>query len=235
MSETTALCAAGCTYRGRHETGCGCTTDCPKHDGHCQGCLPRRADVGRLCQRCYDNTRDALRVIPDLTASAAARTDGQLNLPKRPTADGIHAINSTPASPSPAWDTADDVITWAWTWAEAAADHLRHAGPFTYTTTGLPARILTPCCAYLAAHLERLADWDCAADLAQETTRLAHSLERVSGRDELTHRLKGSRCPSCDQQTLIRHDGAGKVECRNRDCRRVWTEAEYAYLARTAS
>jgi hypothetical protein len=227
------LCETGCTYRGRHETSCACTTDCTEHPGHCKGCLPRRADVGRLCQRCYDDTLTALRAIPDLAAAAAARTDGRLNLPKRPTADGIHAVNADPASPSPAWDTADDAITWAWTWAEAAADHLTHAGPLQYTTIGLPARVLTACCTYLAAHLERLAAWEPAADFAAEARTLAHRLERVSGRDELTHRVK-TPCPSCDRRTLIREDGSGAVMCRNKACGRIWHDGELEWMAHVA-
>lgn len=232
MSET---CVVGCTYRGRHATGCVCTTDCPEHEGHCTGCLPRPADIGLVCLRCHDNALTALHAIPELTVYAASRADGRLNIAARPTADGIHARAIHPASPSPAWDTADDVITWAWTWAEAAADHLHQYGPLAYTTAGLPARNLGACCRYLAAHLDQLCEWEPGPDLVVEATRLARSLERLGGRDALTHRLKGSRCPTCDQQTLIRHDGAGKVECRNPDCRRIWTEAEYAHLARTAA
>lgn len=230
-----ATCAVGCLYRGRHADGCACTDECADHTDHCRGCLPRLAVIGRLCQRCLDNTSDALARLPEQAVQAAARIDGRLNLPSRPTADGIHPNAVHPPSPSPAWDTADDAITWAWTWAEAAADYLHDSGPMKYTTAGLPARILTVTSGYLRVNLERLADWYCIGDLVSETGTLARRLEKLSGRDELTHRLKGARCPSCDGQTLIRHDGAGKVECRNHDCLRVWTEAEYAHLARTAS
>jgi len=230
----TPTCATGCTYRGRHTTDCACTTDCTDHPDHCRGCLPRRADIGHLCQHCHDRTLDALHAIPELTVHAASRTDGRLNLPSRPRADGIHTRPTTTPSPSPAWDTADDAITWAWRWAEAAADHLHQHGPLHVTNAGLPPRNLGACCRYLAAHLDQLAAWDAGPDLASEARALARALERVSGRDDLTHRLK-TVCPSCGRRTLAREDGAGQVTCRNRDCQRVWRDGEYEWLARTGT
>lgn len=218
-------CVRGCTLNAQH------APPCDRDD--CGGCLPRPADIGHLCQHCYDTTRDHLTAIPELAVHAAARIDGRLNIPAPPSSEitrpGIHH-----ASPSPAWDTADETIWWAHAWAEATADNLHHTGPFTYLRSGLPARGLTASIGYLVAQLERIvADEWAATDLPREARQHRRRLERASGRDTLTHRLR-EPCPSCNHRTLIREDGADSVTCRNRDCGRIWREGEYDWLAHTA-
>lgn len=220
----TPECARGCTLRNQH------TTDCPDDD--CGGCLPRPADHGHLCERCYTTLRDHLAAIPELAAHAAARTDGRLNTPTAPNTGG-----TTPGiahvSPSPAWDTAEETVQWAHAWAEATADTFGHAGPFRYLRNGLPARDLHTTVGYLLAQLERVVEdeW-MAVDLSDEARQHRRRLERAAGRDELTHRLR-ERCPTCDQRSLVREDGSDRVECKG--CGRLWTEEEYRHLAHVAA
>lgn len=233
MSDIT--CVFGCTHRNRHATACPCGTDHnDDHTGHCNGCLPRAATIGHWCGHHWDKTLDALIDIPRHTLQIAAVTDGHLN---KPTAAGDATRRSTKvdqASPSPAWDTADEIVLWAHAWAEATADLLQHAGPFTYNTSGLRTRNLTATMDYLRVQLEAIAASDFAHDFAAEAIGHAKRLELMAGADHLVHRLK-ARCPSCNQLTLVRADGADRVDCRNRDCARVWSEAEYANLAHVAA
>lgn len=220
-------CVMGCVLRNQHLPGCLVE--------RCGGCLPRPPRVGDTCLRCYGDGLDALRAMPDLAVQVASRRDGRLNLRVSPTAGGIHAVGYTPASMSPAWDSAEEVIAWAHAWADILATHMRGADPSRYAPTGIPVRVLSRSVGFLVAHYDRVVAAPFARDLLTEAGDLTTRLQRQSGRGELTHRLKGSRCPTCQQQTLVRHDGASKVECCNPDCRRVWTEGEYAHLARTAT
>ena len=230
------LCVFGCTIRNRHQTDCPCGTDHDdQHPGHCKGCLPRQAIDGmHWCQRHWDRTLDALIDIPQHTLTIASATDGHVT---QRTAGGDNTRRSTKVhqgSPSPAWDAADEILLWAHAWAEAVADMQQHAGPFTYTTAGIPTRNMTATVDYLRIHLEAIAAADFAVDFAAEAIGHAKRLEIMAGADLLEHRLK-ARCPSCNQFTLVRADGADRVDCRNRDCARVWSEAEYANLAHVAA
>jgi len=228
-------CIFGCTLRNRHTTNCPCADQhLDEHPGHCKGCLPRPAAIGYWCQHHWDRALDALIDIPQHTLVIAAVTDGHLN---RHAAGGDNTRRSTKVhqgSPSPAWDAADEILLWAHAWAEAVADLLQHAGPFTYTTAGIPMRNLTRTVDYLRIQLETIAAADFAQDFAAEAIGHAKRLELMAGADLLEHRLK-ARCPSCNQFTLVRADGADRVDCKNRDCARVWSEAEYATLAHVAA
>lgn len=229
-------CALEHARPGRHKTDCPCaTTHDDQHAKHCTGCLPRAADVGLWCQWHYDRTWDALIDIPTHAAIIEASPDGKV---ARRSINGDATRRSTKvnqASPSEAWDTAEYAIQWAFGWAEAVADRFRHAGPFTYTRAGIPARDITSTTGYLKAHLDAIAACeDFAAYFAVEAQTQRVELERRAGHDQVIHRLK-DRCPSCDHKSLTREDGAGQVECQNSDCRRIWLEHEYQTLAHVAA
>lgn len=237
MSNDRAYCSSGCSFRDRHITSCECaTTHDVDHPGHCKGCLPREATVGAWCDRCFMKTADALQDIPDLVVLVAARRDGKMNAHITPTADPTrHSAGAAP-SPSPAWDTADDFINWAYSWCETTADHLRQHGPMKFTPTGVPLpRVqLTAIVTYLRAQLGRIAEAPFAPDFRTEVMQARRILTYFSGHDRLQHRLQAA-CPTCGMRALVREDGADRVECRNRDCQRVWTESEYSNLAHVAA
>ncbi|KNX38087.1 hypothetical protein [Luteipulveratus halotolerans] len=135
-------------------------------------------------------------------------------------------------SPAPAIDEVDDVCDWAYDIALAIADHLGHKhGPFRYRVDGVPVKwALTQHITYLTNHVDTVLGVDWHETTYDDAHRYARRLQRRTGTDDLIHRIR-ERCPSCDQRTLTREDGAGKVLCNNRDCQRIWTEDEYARLA----
>jgi hypothetical protein len=151
--------------------------------------------------------------------------DGKLSPARRgnnagmPKANHVHA-----ASPSPAWDTAEEAIQWAHHTALACADANQHRGPFAYTRSGLPARNLTATITYISRNLP----WYATViphEIHDEATTMRRNLERLTGNDRISQRLK-EPCPSCDQRTLVR-DETLRVTCRNQDCGRIWRGGEY--------
>jgi len=225
-------CIRQCRSFGNHMPACTCTNECPEHDGHCKGCLPRTASLGYLCQPCIDRTSQALRTIPESAAYAASRTDGKLSPGSTNTDTTRRGTQAHAPSLSPAWDTAESAFQWALLTAMACADANHHKGPFKYRTDGVPAKNLTALITYIVANLEWYAH-DIPEEIHDEATALAKGLERVTGRDILIHRIK-TPCPSCDRRTLIREDGLDRVECKNRDCGRIWLEGEFDWMAHFA-
>jgi len=128
-------------------------------------------------------------------------------------------------SPSPAWDLADEVILWAAGWAWVVAGR-RGYDPIRYDMAGLPVRDLTTAISHITNRLTQALTDDYHADLFAEALGNHNRLVHATGSDRLEHRLN-KPCPSCDQRTLVRDDGAGQIECRNRSCARVWTEDQY--------
>lgn len=229
-------CTRGCLLTNQHIPDCTCTHECPDHPGHCEGCLPKPATVGHYCDRCAGKFRDALTAIPELAALTAGMPGGRLVTK----AGDIHTADRKPTkvdqlSLSPAWDEADDAITWAYKWALLVADLNGDTGPFKYAINGLPAvRYVTTHITYLTNRLTQLLTDDYHEEIYTEALGLRRRLELATGTDRLEHRIK-DRCPTCDQRTLAREDGASKVVCRNRDCNRVWNEDEYQRLAHVAA
>jgi len=225
-------CARGCKTQGQHTPACTCTNECPDHDTHCKGCLPVNAEAGQLCRRCLDRTRDALKAIPELAAHAASRVDGKLSIGSTNTDATRRGTQAHAPSPSPAWDTAESAFQWALLTALACADSNNHAGPFKYRRDGVPAKNLTALIAYILANLDWYAT-DIPQEIHDEATSLRKGLERVTGQDRLVHRIK-QPCPSCGRRTLVRDDGSDKVDCRNRECGRIWREGEFDWMAHVA-
>lgn len=229
-------CARGCTEQNQHVTDCLCTAECPDHRDHCDGCLPVDAQIGNYCQPCAGKWRDALDDLTNLIPLVAGMPEGRLSTGGRDTATAWRQASGTRhPSLSPALDEADEAMWWLYSWAETLADQLQHAGPFRYTEAGIPvAREVTTHAQYLRAHADAALSADFHEDLYTETLAWRKRLERATGSDRLTHRIR-ERCPSCNQRTLLRDDGAGKVICANRDCNRVWYEGEYDWFAHVAA
>jgi ribosomal protein S27E len=225
-------CIRRCTIHGQHQPACTCTPECGEHQDHCVGCQPTPATTGSLCLRCTATLRTALNALPELAVHAASRTDGKLSTPSTNTDATRRGTLAHAPSPSPAWDTAEEVIQWAYLNARACADDNHHTGPFLYRADGVPARNLTQTIRYITAHLPWYATDD-PEQFYDEATSWKRALERLSGRDELTHRIK-TPCPTCNHRTLVREDGADSVTCRNRDCGRIWREGEFDWMAHVA-
>lgn len=229
-------CTRGCLIHGEHAPGCPhtneCPTDCPNH---CNGCAPKPAETGNYCWRCTNKFRDALNALPELAVTAHNMPGARLITKSHGNSDR-RATKVDQMSPAPAVDEVDEVCDWAYTVATDIADHLHHkTGPFTYRQDGVPNKwALTQHVTYLINHIDVVLSLEHSDDIWENARGYARRLQLRTGTDRLVHRIK-DRCPSCNQRTLTREDGADKVTCRNIECNRVWTEAEYARLAIVAA
>lgn len=200
------------------------------------------------CRDCADTIRVATGRLPEIAASAGARRDGQLA--PAPRAER-HGTAVAPPSPSPGWDTVDDVITWAVTWAETVADYLansgreyriefgrldedREIGWKVYTDHAVPQpvptvdRTLTSCAAFLQHRMTAVLSAPFAKDYGLELTSLVRRSEKVAGVDDLVHHLP-LPCLQCDRKALQRKDGKDLIVCKA--CKASWTQESYDRLS----
>lgn len=226
-------CTRGCLLYGQHIPDCTCQHECPEHDGHCEGCLPKPAEVGAYCRKCAFRLRDLITALPDIIADVRRLGDGKLAPPDR-TNNGDPSRRATKVdqmSPSPAHDTADEAARWLHSWAIAIADELAERGPFGYRRDGVPEPIPYREARYLTARLAHLCAAEYANDMHEEATQIKYRLEKASGGDSADQRIP-RRCPACDQRTLVRPNGAEHVECRNQKCSVRWYSEGYGHLAK---
>jgi hypothetical protein len=226
-------CARGCLLYGLHIPGCGCTLECPEHEPHCEGCLPREAEIGHYCQKCAFNLRDAIDALPPLIRDVHALPGGSLAPPDRPN-NGDPTRRSTKVdqiSPSPAHDTADEAARWLHSWAIAVADELSDRGPFEYRRDGIPVPNPAAEARYLTARLAHVCASGYANDLTDEARQLRHRLMRAAGADNADQRI-AKPCPHCGRRTLMRPNGEEFIQCRNRECAAAWASDELGLLAR---
>ncbi|GGL27571.1 hypothetical protein H9L10_03620 [Phycicoccus endophyticus] len=221
-----------------------CTPDCvpdraltehdtPFHPGRPVWCVdvPAFNDRGELLDRlahrgCTSSILTKLRDLPDL---ASALTPGALNTPRDADIDhgstshgGARSLAHAP-SPSPGWDTADEIIRWAL----HLEDYLRHrledpAPPHPYRT-------LAEAVAYLHRHGTALLATPDAARIGRDILDTHRRLERLVGQDRLTHRIP-EPCPRCKRKGLRRRDGSELVRCIY--CPAVWDWEHLPHLAR---
>ncbi|GAB3080928.1 hypothetical protein GCM10027053_51760 [Intrasporangium mesophilum] len=211
-------CARGCLLVGVHVP----LEDHPDGDAHtvseCAGCAPKPAEVGGYCQRCAFGLRDAIAALPDLIATLYAMPAGRLAPADRKSGDvGRRSTVVDPPSPSPAHDAADEAARWIGAWALVVADERGEWGPFLYRRDGIPALHAEREARYLTNHLAHVCAAPYADDVYDEARQLRHRLTRATGADSGDRRLP-TRCPECNQKTLVRPNGTEHIECRNRGC-----------------
>jgi hypothetical protein len=230
-------CERGCLLHGLHTPDCGCHNDCPEHNNHCEGCLPRPADIGHYCQRCAFRLRDDITTLPDLITATYQMPGGRLAPPDRAN-NGDPTRRATKVdqlSPSPALDTADEAAWWLNRWAVGLADLLAERGPFEYRHhDGVPVPNPTAEARYLTSRLPQLCSHPVVNELADEARQFVHTLTRATGTDSADQRIP-TRCPSCNQRTLVRPNGEDHVTCRNSKCGNVWQSEHLGLLAREAT
>ena len=217
-------CARGCLLYGLH------TPDCPDTE-QCEGCLPRQAEIGHYCQRCAFQLRDTIAGLPPLIASMYRMPGGQPAPPDRvnngdPTR---RATKVDQISPSPALDIADEAARWLHGWAIDLADTIAERGPFEYRNDGVPVPNPATEARYLTSRLDRLCTHPAINDLADEAKQFTHKLTRTTGSDNADQRIP-TRCPECNQRSLIRPNGEDHVQCRNKSCGHAWSAERLGLL-----
>ncbi|GAB3884527.1 hypothetical protein [Terrabacter terrigena] len=228
-------CRRGCTLLGLHQPDCGCTRECPDHDDHCRGCLPKPAVIGGFCQHCGIQLRDTIDALPPCITALHRMPGGRLAPPDQPTGDPTRrATKVDQISPSPAHDAADDAARWLHSWATAVADELSERGPFEYRTDGVPVPDAWAEARYLNARLPHITTQSYANDIAEEAEQLLRTLTLITGTDDADQRIP-TRCPSCNQRTLVRPNGEEYVTCRNRHCASVWQSDHFGILAKVVT
>jgi hypothetical protein len=225
-------CARGCLLYGQHTPDCTCTHDCPDHDGHCEGCLPRPADVGHYCQKCALKLRDDIDALPTLIHDTTRMPGGTLTPPDRATTDPTRRSTKVDqTSPSPAHDTADEAARWLHSWAIAVADERAERGPFEYRRDGIPEPNPHTEARYLAARLAHVCAASYANDLTDEARQFVHRLTQATGQSQADQRIP-TPCPHCGRRTLMRPNGEDHVICRNTRCSTAWQSNQLGILAR---
>ena len=226
-------CARGCLLYGLHTPDCGCTPDCPQHDHHCEGCLPREAEIGHYCQKCAFQLRDTIDALPQLITNVYRMPGGQLAPPDRAN-NGDPTRRATKVdqmSPSPAHDTADEAARWLHSWAIDLADTLADRGPFEYRPDGIPVPNPVVEARYLTTRLAQLCAHPVVNEITDEARQYRHRLTRAAGADQGDQRIP-TPCPRCNRRTLMRPNGDDHVVCRNTQCATVWQSDQLGLLAR---
>lgn len=229
-------CQRGCLLYGQHTPDCTCTHECPQHDTHCEGCLPRPAEVGGYCQKCAWTLRDTITDIAELTYTLYAMPGGRLAPPEHTPGDDPtrRATRVDQHSPSPAHDAADEAEHWLHSWATAVADDRNERGPFQYRNDGIPIIDAYTAARYLTTQLAHITAAPYANDLTDEARKHRAALTRAAAADQGDQRLP-IRCPACNQKSLIRPNGHEHVECRNRRCTARWATDTFGILAKAVS
>lgn len=261
------LCNADFRRAETETTSTGLTHNVPFHPGRPVWCVDVHAfnDRGELLHRlehrgCTTRILNQLGEIPDL---AAALIPGRLTTPRDADIDhssskggGARSLSHAP-SPSPGWDTADELIRWAvdledWLRARlqapAAPSHVPavlrvrrhtvpcgHLGPvgpsvgYRGTMAAPTERTLAAAVAYLRRNGTALLAGPGALQTGQDISDTHRRLQRLVGHDRLTHRLQ-EPCPACGRKGLRRRDGDELVKCVA--CHAVWDWDHFQLLAR---
>lgn len=212
---------------------------------------------------CHETIVTRLRDLGDL---ATALAPGRLNTPRNADIDkssskggGAKALSHAP-SPSPGWDTADELIRWLvdledWLRALVGDDivpgrvravlrvrehHLppgasgpvgpANGYPVVMTDPTANHRTLSAALGYLAGHEVALLASPDAERIGHDILTQHRRLQHLAGLDRLVHRIP-EPCPLCNRKGLRRADGDELVKCRS--CRATWDWDHFQMLCRT--
>lgn len=214
MTEATSACIRGCALRRRHLTDCDGTTD-----DTCRGCLPRRAEYGRLCWPCHRRFELMLHDAPIayrwLTGSMS-KTSGGIDPNGRVTGGGDEA-------PAPLnvdiLDVRDLLADRLACWVDDLAEDRNLTGPDTHTVAA-DAKWLRMWLTTVE-RLEWVDDW---FDELAETLVSAHAL--APWRPHGPKRVSGIPCPECAEVNLMIYAGESDVTCRS--CGMIILEKHFA-------
>ena len=251
-------CVSGCTIRGEHLADCDGTA--VRRDGEtveCRGCLPRPADVGVLCERCWGRLQSLVRTMP-ATVEHLLEVAGQV-LGSRPGGGGRRAPGSGCLVPE-ASVMADELhsVLAAWckevaqeniagsrlpvdstrwtdglvavdpgTWA-AVLDGVDEAEPIGLSRPDGTRLLVAWVDPYLRGVAGRSWAGDMIADLQRVTSRAAAQFPA----EEQERWITAVRCPSCGARSLVHVPPAVagadvQVRCTLPECGLVMTEEDW--------
>lgn len=195
MSETTSACVRGCNLRDRHLAEC---------EGACWGCLPRRAQYGRLCWPCHRRL--------ELMLTDAETVDRWLtgNLPTGggAVADDIHVTSSRDA-PVPIkvhiFDKRQELRDhWA-TWVDWLCERHDLHGPDRHSVN-MDA-------GYLLSFIGKIECWSEIDDLWEQSATLLSDAHSLAPWRPAMRRVGTIPCPECEAVNLAIFGGETDVTC----------------------
>lgn len=207
MSEM--ACVRGCAMLRRHLVEC---------EGNCRGCLPRKAEHGRLCWPCHRRLQlmlhDAPTVHDWLTANLPAGEGAA------PMGDYIRG-NKADGSPAPLkvaiFDARQQLADQLVSWVDLLCEERTLTGPKRHSVLADAKFLMT-----WLGEIEKgewVADfWDELADTMID----AHAL--APWRPEV-RRQQGIPCPDCEEHALVIFGGEEDVSCVR--CRTMMTPQQY--------
>lgn len=211
-------CVLGCKMLRLHLVECEGV-----NDSTCRGCLPRRADRGRLCHRCYRRLElmltDAPVVYRWLTGNLGAgqqasrakqeherRSGGEKGVIETPVPVKIDILDTRDL-------LADQLTEWVDDWVQTNS----LAGPSRHTPKA-DARFLLMWLPTMVRE-EWIGDW---WEALAETMSQAHALAPWR---PAVRRLPKVPCPGCGETNLVIYGGESDVSCQS--CGIMMTEERF--------
>lgn len=211
-------CVRGCVQWRSHWNGCD--------DKDCQGCKPREARHGRVCDRCHLRLNTWLGDKPGSLAwcyewlrndLAPAQVGGfeqfgkKHGKPAPPAAMNLHVY---------ALRAEMEVELGGWLQQLCDSNHLhgpdwyhvRRDGVRSFPRHGAEVRSAQD---YLATWLDRIeADESLITDLYESADRLIRQARQIAPWEPKATPLRGLECPSCERDALVRFEGDEHLTCR---------------------
>lgn len=219
-------CIFGCLIRHTHKPGCPCTTTCPEHEGHCDGCANRPAhDESLLCGSCFwRKLHGPLKRIPALIDWLTINKAGL-----KATAYDRDLVSSSKEAPMPFRADVVDLIDrhdhFLARWAVGVARRITPPEPTPRTRKAGPASV------WLLERDSWISNQRWVGLLTNDLHTLAREIDHLAPWKPAKHRLP-MPCLHCNQQALVLTAGDDWVDCTNPDCRAAIGYDRYQRLER---
>ena len=228
-----SACVSGCTIRGEHLADCDGTA--LSRDGElveCRGCLPRPAEVGVLCPRCWGRLQSLVRTMPSLVDHLIEMAEPALSSPMgRADGGGTSARPGERSLYPAALAEVDELHSVLAAWCKEIAqenligsrlpvdstrwtDGLIAVDPGTWAAVLGGAEEAEPIglsrpdgtrllVAWIDPHLQGVAGRAWAGDMIADMQRVtSHATSRFPV-EEQERRITDVRCPSCGARSLV--------------------------------
>lgn len=219
MSETRA-CIRGCSIYRQH------STECEDRD-RCRGCLPRRADIGLLCNPCHRRFElmltDAPTVVRWLTGNIGA---GQGQAMDEIGQGKVKQHRKGEGSPAPLkvaiFDVRQLLLDRLTIWVDHHCEDAGVAGPAEHTVEADSEHLLR--------WLPSIAFWDIVGDWWEELAEVYIDAHALAPWRPTARRVPGIPCPECAETNLMIFGGESDVTCAS--CRTLIREEHFALWER---